>query len=91
MKRNIPKNYNKSVKYGLYTPASTGVLCYGADIRHCRLLLCNVVKYESLFFSIDYCLEFLSRMYSKAAPSKNSTRIAVPSKKPNSENSLILI
>ena len=64
MKRNIPKNYNKPGKYGFCTLSSAGVLCYGADIRRCRLLLWYDVNYKSLILSIDYCLEFLSLMYS---------------------------
>ena len=85
MKRNIPKNYNKPGKYGFCTLSSAGVLCYEADIRCCWLLPWYDVNYKSLFLSIGYCLEFLSRMYSKAVPSKNSTRTAVPSKNSTQE------
>ena len=70
MKRNIPNNYNN----GFCTLGSAVVVRYGADIHHCSLLYEYDVNYKSLIFSIDYCLEFLSRMYSKAVPSKNSTR-----------------
>ena len=77
MKRNISKNYNKPGKYGFCTLSSAGVLCYGADIRRCRLLLWYDVNYKSLILSIDYCL---IRMYSEAVPRKNSTRTSVPSK-----------